>query len=135
MDIKRFHPNFLVLILFSAVTLTVFNRTAQLSRLIHKWVSPRSASLRCAALSKGSISGIAYSPDGMLHPSELVLILVMATRSQQLVGKELKLIASPTNGITSVSFSPDGRTIAGGSGNGIIVLWDVDTANTQKQLH
>ena len=92
MDIKRF-TNFLVLILFSAVTLTVLqpDSTAQDYTQMGLPEGPK------ARLSKGSISGIAYSPDGMLLAvSTNIGVWLLDAQS----GKELKLIASPTNGIT-----------------------------------
>ena len=44
------------------------------------------------------------------------------------------LLEGHAGGVTSVSFSPDGQTLASGSGDGRILLWDVSSGQLQATL-
>ena len=124
MDIKRF-TNFWVLILVLIVTLTVPlpNVMAQDHT---RWSLPDGAKAR---LGKGYATEIVYSPDGaLLAVGSTIGVWLHDAQS----GKALSLIAIDMDAINNVSFSPDGKTIATGSGHVIgdrrVHLWDVDTA-------
>lgn len=41
-------------------------------------------------------------------------------------GKRLKTLTGHTGGISSIAFSPDGKTLASGSSDGTILLWDIE---------
>ena len=49
-------------------------------------------------------------------------------------GQCLKTLQGHTNGIWSVTFSPDGQQLASGSEDGTIKLWDVNTGDCLKTL-
>ncbi|HEX7312606.1 MAG TPA: caspase family protein [Pyrinomonadaceae bacterium] len=49
-------------------------------------------------------------------------------------GKELHTLSSGENILASVAFSPDGKTVAARSGNGIITLWDVASGEVLRAL-
>ncbi|MBY0514120.1 MAG: hypothetical protein K2P78_09445, partial [Gemmataceae bacterium] len=43
-------------------------------------------------------------------------------------GPPTRLAAGHTAGVRSVAFSPDGRVLASGSDQGVVLMWDGDTA-------
>ena len=91
-----------------------------------------------ARLGKGSIGlddrAVAYSPDG-------TRLAVASSRGIWLydadTGAEVALFTGHTDGVSFVSFSPDGQTLASGSGDGTILLWDgpyiISVASEQRK--
>ena len=75
-----------------------------------------------ARIGKGHITGdIVYSPDGArLGVASAIGIWVYDAKTYQ----ELILLAGHTHSVFSVAFSPDGQTIASGSRDSTIRLWD-----------
>ena len=74
-----------------------------------QWGLPEGAKAR---LGKGSINEIAYSPDGArLAVASSIGIWLYNTQTYQ----EIALLTGHTGWVSSVSFSPDGRTLATGS--------------------
>ena len=94
------------------------------------WGLPEGATKR---LGKGTIYEIAYSPDGtrLAVASSIGIWLYDAQ-----TGEELNLFAEQQDSVRSVSFSPDGQTLASGSSgwDGTIRLWDVSTGDTIRTL-
>ena len=87
-----------------------------------------------ARLGKGWISGnVTYSPDGtLLALASSIGIWLYDTDTFQ----ERALLTGHTSNVHSVSFSPDGKTIAsvnGDSSDYTVRLWDVATG-TQKRI-
>ena len=95
---------------------------------ITEWGLPEGAMMR---LGKGEISGnIAYSPDGTrLAVSSSVGIWIYDSQTLQ----ELNLISGHTK-VYCVSFSPDGQTIASGSNDATVRLWDVETGIEKRRF-
>ena len=84
-----------------------------------KWNLPTGAKMR---LGKGSISDLKFSPDGTrLAVAGSIGIWIYDVST----GKELDLYTGHTSSVWSVSYSPDGQTLASGSRDGAILLWDV----------
>ena len=92
-----------------------------------QWHLPEGAKAR---LGKGKINEVQLSPDGTwLAVATSIGIWLYDAHS----GKELDLL-NPMKRILSISFSPDGATLAGGSRNGTIHLWDITTGKEIKTL-
>ena len=85
-----------------------------------RWNLPDGA---LARLGKGSVSGaVVYSPDGtrLAVPTGIGIWLYDA-----LTLSEPALLMGHSGPVHSVSFSPDGTTLASGSWDGTILLWDM----------
>ena len=100
-----------------------------------RWSLPEEAKTR---LGEGSITDIAYSPDGAWIAVASSDIWLYDTHT----GAEIVLHAENTDdGVFSVAFSPDGHTLASGNGSWgtiwgdfTVRLWDVRTGQLQATL-
>ena len=92
-----------------------------------QWHLPEGAKAR---LGKGKINDVQLSPDGTrLGVATSIGIWLYDAQS----GEELELL-NPMKEILSISFSPDSATLAGGSWNGTIHLWNATTGKEIKTL-
>ena len=93
-----------------------------------QWNLPEGAIFR---LGKGQFNEMAYSPDGThLAVASAAGIWIYDLETLQ----ALNLLTTHTGGILDVSYSPNGKTIAGVGGNGTVQLWDVTMGSLQKNL-
>ena len=82
-------------------------------------------------LGKGRIDEIEYSPDGtLLAVASSIGIWLHDAHA----GHTLDLLTAQTDRVTSVTFSPNGTTLASGSRDGTIRLWDVKTRTLRSTL-
>ncbi len=87
---------------------------------------PESATAR---LGKGTISKIAYSPDGTrLAVGSSIGVWIYDTESN----KALDLF--PMYGVSCLAFSPDGKKLVSGSKTHHIILWDVTTGEPLRHI-
>ena len=93
-----------------------------------KWDLPEGATRR---IGKGGIYEIKYSPDGnLLAVASSIGIWLYDAET----GKELDLLTGHTSYVSSVCFSPDGRTIASASYDHTVRLWNVNAGQHLKTL-
>ena len=86
-----------------------------------QWSLPEGAKAR---LGKGGINDITCSQDGALFAvASKIGIWIYDVQTS----KELALLTGHTGRINSISFSPDGHTLASGSSDNTVRLWDMDT--------
>lgn len=95
---------------------------------VQQWNLPEGAIRR---IGKGEASDVTYAPDGQrLAVAGSIGIWIYDARTLN----PLKLIAEDTRWINSVRFSPDGNTIASGSADSNVRLWDVNTGRHIETL-
>ncbi len=72
----------------------------------------------------GTVDAISFSPDGnTLATGSVVDNTVLL--SSTVTGQNVKTLSGHSGGVSSVVFSPDGKTLASGSGDGTILLWEI----------
>ena len=120
---KTDYPRLIVLLLILALLLPSANAQDYM-----KWSLPKHAKMR---IGKGNINELKFSPDG----TRLAVASSIGTWVYDVhTGKELNLLKGYTTSVSSVSFSPDGMTLATGSRNKIVWLWDATTGELLKTL-
>ena len=93
---------------------------------VQQWNLPEGAVRR---LGRGRVYEVAYSPDGQrLAAAGSVGIWIYDARTLTPV----KLLTGHRWYVQSISFSPDGNTIATGSYDDTVRLWDVETGRNMK---
>ena len=91
-----------------------------------------------ARLGKGTIREIQYSPDGTrLAVASSIGIWLYDTTTLQVENSrngEVALLTGHTGWVLSVAFSPDGNTLASGSHDNTVRLWDARTGTLRHTL-
>ena len=83
---------------------------------------------------QGGIISLSFSPDSTLlawssfGSSSRVFVWDIET------GERVETLAGHTDGVRSVSFSPDGSLLAAGTGDGTIFVWDVEAGEIVETL-
>ncbi|WP_167504756.1 WD40 repeat domain-containing serine/threonine protein kinase [Streptomyces malaysiensis] len=96
---------------------------------------------------EAKVTGVAFSPDGKtlatagddsgsnLTPKHSVRLWDVAHRDPEPYGQDdPRVTISPAQGVLSLAFSPDGKTLATGSYDGKVRLWDVKTGHQRATL-
>ena len=95
---------------------------------VTRWGLPEGMTLR---LGKCNINDLAYSSDGaLLAVASSIGIWLYDAQTYQ----ERAVLTGHTDGVLSVAFSPDGQTLASGSRDDTVRLWDVATGTLQQTL-
>lgn len=139
--IKFLYSNRLILGVITGVILIVVGGTYYFKNLATERMLEKERSMRLdykqwhlpegvkARIGSGTIRTMQYSQDGNLLAvvSDIgVWILDAQTANAK------HLLAAHTGVINSISFSPDGSTLAVGTENGTVQLWDISTGEHQK---
>jgi WD40 repeat protein len=86
---------------------------------------------------RGLVTSVAFSPDGKTLASRILVpsvdplprekILLWDMDTLQTIGQPLTGLAATggDSGLISMAFSPDGSTLASGTDDGAIILWDL----------
>ena len=103
---------------------SALSEDVQADKIVHdytKWLLPKGAKIRHG---KGDVKDLVFSPDGAKFAvASSIGIWIYNTQT----GEELNLYMGHTDKVICVSFNPDGTTIASGSKDKTIRLWDVET--------
>ncbi|WP_044568875.1 serine/threonine-protein kinase [Streptomyces iranensis] len=96
---------------------------------------------------EAKVTGVAFSPDGRtlasasddsdsnITPEHSVRLWDVAHRDPEPYGQgDPRVTISPAQGVLSLAFSPDDRTIATGSYDGKVRLWDAKTGHQRATL-
>src|SRR5262249_53136172 len=97
------------------------------------WVSPRLLLQQIVSARdwEGTVLGNRFLAAVRCCPWPLLLRL---NRSAGASSPLLRVLAGHTDSVFSVVFSPDGRTLASGSGDGTVRLWDTVTGAERRSL-
>lgn len=102
-------------------------------RRLRLWDTQTCEHLKTIHLYKQRVGCIAIAPDGIrlaYEDDRNNTINILNTETDEIE----QTFVGHRNGITSVAFSFDGKTLAGGDSDGTIYLWDVTTGKNTKVL-
>ena len=123
-------PIFVVrfVIILAIAPLTGFTQTHENSIENLQWYLPEGT---IARLGKGTVNGITYSPDGtQLVVTSSIGLWVYDAQTYE----ALTLFTGHTDIVSSAAYSPDGTTLASGSWDNTIRLWNTKTGQHKKTL-
>ncbi len=111
-------------------------------RLTHgAYATSRDAMLGCLVNHDADVLAVAISPDGRFLASggqapdnDIRLWWLVPRRGYPAMGKVLAELSGHSGSIHSLAFAPDGRTLASGSQDGTIKLWDVSARRLRATL-
>jgi WD40 repeat protein len=121
-----------------------FALSGSLDKTVRLWDVATGKELRSFGTHTGMVRSVAFSPDGRFALSgscgefdakvKLLCIKGAAKLWDVTTGQELRSFSKHKGYVSSIAFSPDGRSVLSVGPDNLMALWDVDTGKEQRSF-